>query len=87
MFMSAVPPEADINSRVWTDGAYGVVRLRDWVFYPNGQTIWGRAAIALPRVISDFNLFSDGKRVIDLNSEVSHRTLNLRMSEQKLHRA
>jgi hypothetical protein len=36
---------------------------------------------------SDFNFFSDGKRVIDLNSEVSHRTLDLGVPEQKLHRA
>jgi hypothetical protein len=36
---------------------------------------------------SDVNLFSDGKRVIDLNSEVSHRTLDLGVPEQKLYRS
>jgi hypothetical protein len=39
------------------------------------------------RAISDVNLFSDGKCVVDLDTEVPHRTLNLRVAEQKLHGA
>src|SRR5262245_54915761 len=35
--MSAVPPEADINSRVWTDGAYGVFRLGGLGFTLTGR--------------------------------------------------
>ena len=36
---------------------------------------------------SDLDLFCDFKRIIDLNAEVSHRTLQFRMAEQKLDRA
>jgi len=46
----------------------------------------GQSRIALPES-SNVDLLWDAEGVIDLNSEVSHRTLDLRVSKQKLHRA
>jgi len=34
------------------------------------------------RVISDLDFFSDGKGVVDLDTEIPHRTLNLGVAEQ-----
>ena len=39
------------------------------------------------RAILDFNLLGDGKRVIDLDTQVPHGTLNLGVAEQELYRA
>ena len=38
------------------------------------------------RDVSDFNLFSDGERVINLDSEISDRALHPRVAKQKLNR-
>ena len=46
----------------------------------------GRAASLCPNNL-DFNLFSDGKRVIDLDAEIPHRTLDLGVPKQELYRA
>jgi hypothetical protein len=39
------------------------------------------------REVSDFNLFSDGERVINLDSEISDRAFHPRVAKQKLNRA
>ena len=46
----------------------------------------GQSRIALPKS-SNVDLLCDAEVVVDLNSKVSHRTLDLRVSKQKLHRA
>ena len=42
-------------------------------------------AIPLRPNSSDINLFRYGESVVDLNSEIPHRALNLIVSQQKLH--
>ena len=49
----------------------------------------GRATAAredCPRSLSDFRLLGHFQRVIDLNTQVAHRALELPVAEQQLHR-
>jgi hypothetical protein len=46
----------------------------------------GRAVIALPEYGSDFDLFGNCKRGIDLDAEISHCALDFGVAEQELHR-
>src|SRR2546429_9630336 len=71
LFMSAVPPKADINSTWWAEGTHR--RLQRGFRHLKIRAESHRSA----RIISDVDPCRDGKCVVDLDTEVSHRTLDL----------
>src|SRR5262249_41944528 len=81
LFMSAVPPKADISSTCW-GGRYHR-RLQRGLRHLKIRAESHRSA----RIISDVDPFRDGKCVVDLDTEVPHRTLDLDVAEQELYRA
>src|SRR5215471_5467677 len=80
--MSAVPPKADINSTSWAEGTHRRLQraLRQSKMKIRAES--PRSA----RIISDLDFFSDGEGVVDLNTEVPHRALDLGVAKQELYR-
>ena len=66
-----------------SEPSYAIWRARECLALAEST----RACGALGRRASDFGLFGYLERVVNLDAEVPHGALELRMAEQKLHRS
>ena len=80
------PVEVCIAARHAAKEVRGGIRVRFGSFAPKGSACSDGLVRAelhrSARVISDLDFFSDGKGIVDLDTEVPHRTLNLGVAEQ-----